>query len=100
QRPRQHGGERVGSTDEVSHHPGPAGLVSRPQTGAVVPVEVLVEGDVVAPPRVALQLVDPAVAGTAAVRPAEEQRDQATSEVLGAHPEGHRPTAPGWVLDL
>src|SRR3954449_325746 len=74
--------ERVRSADQVGHHPGPAGLMTRPQTGAVVAVEVLVEGDVVAPSRVVLQLVHPPVTGPAAVGSPEEERDQPIPQVL------------------
>src|SRR3954449_1030120 len=101
QLPRLRGArERVWSTDQVGHDPGPARLVTGPQTCAVVAVEVLVERDVVAPSRVVLQLGDPSVAGAAAVVPPHEERDETLPQVLGTRAQRHRPTAAGRVLGL
>ena len=58
------------------------------QAGAVVAVEVLVEEQLSLPGRVGLQPLDAAEAGPAAVRPDEEDRDQASPQIGGDHVEG------------
>ena len=53
--------------EKPGHQPGPAGLVTGPQAGPVIAVEVLVEEDVVAPIRVGLEFFRSAVYGAAAL---------------------------------
>src|SRR3954469_19514159 len=65
----------AGPQDQIRDEPRPAGLVSCAEAGAVVAVEVFVEDDVVAPPRVVLEPLDPAETGPAAVA-AHEERDE------------------------
>ena len=52
-----HGAQRAFDLVEQRHRAGPARLVARPDPGAVVAVEVLVEQDQVAPVRVGLELL-------------------------------------------
>src|SRR5687768_4110529 len=66
--------------DQVRHQSGPAGLVVRAETGAVVAVEIFVEQQQVAPVLVVLELLRAAVDRTRAVLAAGEQAD---------HPVGH-----------
>src|SRR4051794_14163225 len=55
--------------DQVGDQRGPTGLVFRTESHAGVAMEVLVERDVVPPPRVGRQQLVPAVHRSAAVRP-------------------------------
>ena len=80
--------------------PGPAGLVARPETGAVVAVEVLVEEHVVLPRRVLLQALDPAEARPAPVLADEEERDQAPAQVVDDLAERVLRAGTGGVLHL
>lgn len=66
----------VPASDDVSHDPRPPGLVGGAQAGRVIAVEVLMEHQVVLPVRVVLQAVDPAEAGSPAVRTDEEDRHE------------------------
>src|ERR1700755_1950070 len=59
----------------------PARLVVRPDSGAVVAVEVLVELQVVAPVRVRLELLSAAVECAAAVAIAQEDRTEPPGQV-------------------
>jgi hypothetical protein len=63
--------------DELGNQPRPACLVAGSQAGAVVPVKILVKGDVVAPVRVRLETLVAAKDGTAAIRAAQENVDEA-----------------------
>ena len=77
--PRRGGGEW--------HRPTPVQPVGeKPQAGAVVTVEVLVEHQVVLPGRVVLQPIDAPEAGPPAVPVDQEDRDQALAQVLGDLP--------------
>ena len=76
------------------------GLVRGAEPGAVVAVEVLVEHEVVLPRRVRLQPFDLPEARSAAVRPDDEQGDQALAQVVGDLAERERVPAAGRVLDL
>ena len=67
--------------DEVGYQAGPASLVARAHTSAVVAVEVLVERDVVAPMRVALEQVDLAEYGPPPASVAEEDALQAAGDI-------------------
>src|SRR3954467_1431931 len=68
--------------DQRSDQPSPAGLVTRAQPGAVVPLEVLVEQDVVAPVGVALKLLHAAVNGSPPLLVAGEGPDQTLGDLL------------------
>ena len=72
--------------DQVRDERRPAGLVGCSEPGAVVAVEVLVEGEVVPPGRIRLQRLDPAEERPAAVGPGQPDRDEPVGEVLGDLP--------------
>src|SRR5262245_31106604 len=94
-------GARAGRVeDEVGDERGPPGLVRRPEPGAVVAVEVLVERHVVLPRRVGLELLGAAVEGPAAVRAREPDGDEPVGEVLGDLGEGPLLARAGRVLEL
>src|SRR5689334_15351500 len=59
--------ERGEQVHDAGDQAGPAGLVVRPQPGAVVAVEVLVEREVVAPVRIVLKRARAAVHGALAL---------------------------------
>src|SRR5512145_675564 len=72
---------------EQVHDPGddsrPSGLVARSETGPVVTVEVLVEQEVVAPVRVLLKLLRPAVDGPPTMAVSQEDAGQPPRDLLG-----------------
>ena len=68
--------------DHVRDDSRPARLMRSAEPGAVVAVEVLAEENVVLPRRVGLHLLDPAEAGSSAVLPDEEQRDEPAADVI------------------
>src|SRR5689334_20817680 len=70
--------------DQARDHPRPAGLVTRSETRAVVAVEVLVEEQVVAPVRVALELLGASENRPAPLLVAREDPAQPLAE-LPAH---------------
>ena len=73
-RPELVGPRRV--EDQVGDERRPAGLVHRPEAGAVVAVEVLEEEEVVLPRRIRLEPLGPAVHRPAAVGAGEPDRDE------------------------
>ena len=74
--------------------------MARPEPGAVVAVEVLVEEQVVLPRRVVLEPLDPAEARPPAVVARHEERDQPVAEVGADLVEGELPPRAGRVLEL
>src|SRR5262245_1862256 len=86
--------------EELGDQSGPAGLMARAETGAVVAVEIFVERDEVPPLRVGLELGDAAVDRPAAIRPAEEDARQPSREIRRDVPQGRTRTRSGRVLDL
>ena len=73
----------MAAADHVRDQPGPSGLVRGAEPGAIVPVEVLVEQQVVFPGRVVLQPLDPPEAGPPPVRADGEQGDEPVLQVGG-----------------
>src|SRR5580765_1299576 len=80
--------EGVGRCDARKHieraryDSGPAGLVAGSQPGAIVPVEVFVEQNVVLPVRIVLELLSSAVYRPSAVGIAEENARQPASKLF------------------
>src|ERR1019366_6060044 len=85
--------------DEVRDEPGPAGLVRGAQSRPVVTVEVLVELDVVPPPRIRAEPLDLPEARTPPVAADEEDRDQPPTQVRRDLPVGALLPRAGRVLD-
>src|SRR5581483_3873536 len=79
--------EAAALVEQLGHQRGPAGLVAGAQPGAGVAVEVLVEEDLLAPVRIALEQLGLAVDRAAAVRPRQEEAREARGELVGDLPE-------------
>ena len=69
--------------EEQRDEPGPAGLVARAETGAVVAVEVLVEQQQVAPVRIGLEQLGAPEHGAPPALVAQEGRGQAPADLVG-----------------
>src|ERR1700738_619281 len=69
--------------DDVRDEPGPPGLVGGAESRTIVAVEVLVEQQVVAPPRIGLHPLDATEAWSASVSIGKEDRDQPLPEIRG-----------------
>src|SRR5262245_42521619 len=78
-----------GLLEELRHQPGPARLVAGADPGAVVPLEVLVEEDVVPPVGVRLEDLRPAVDRPPPIGPAQEGTGEPPGELGGDVPQGH-----------
>src|SRR5205814_2755468 len=76
-----------GLLEELRDEGRPAGLVTGADAGAVVPVEVLVEEEVIPPMGIRLELLRPAVDRPPSVGPAEEEPDEAPRQLTGDLPE-------------
>ncbi|HTF09439.1 MAG TPA: hypothetical protein VK659_14830, partial [Asanoa sp.] len=85
--------------DHVRDEPGPPGLVGRAEARTIVAVEVLVEQEVVAPPRIGLHPLDVAEAWASSVSIGKEDRDQPLPEIGGDDVERHLVSGSGRVLD-
>src|SRR5208282_3609669 len=72
--------------DQLRHQAGPARLMAGAEPGAVVAVEVFVEGDQVLPVMVLVELVGAAKNCPAAVQIAREDVDQPAREFRGHFP--------------
>ena len=90
----------MAATDDVGDYPGPPSLVSSPQPGPVVAVEVLVEKQVVLPRRVGLEPFGTPERGPSPVSIDEEDRGQAAAQVMGDLFERQPLPRAGRVLDL
>src|SRR5262249_17352833 len=77
------GGARREQMHASRDHPGPSGLVTRAEAGAIVTMEVLVEQDEIAPVRVILELWRSPVDRTSAVLVPHENARQASRDLLG-----------------
>ena len=69
--------------DEVGDQAGPSGLVGGAEAGAVVAVEVFVEGQQVVPGGVGLETLRVTEDRPAAVGVVEEDRDESAAQVVG-----------------
>ena len=85
--------------DQIRHQRAPPRLVHGPQAGAVVTVEVFEEEQVLAPARVALELLDRAVDRPSPVLAGQPDRDQPATQVRGDLVQRQLMTGPGRVLD-
>src|SRR5262245_55286330 len=72
---------------QLGHQARPAGLVAGPDASAVVPVEVLVEQEPVAPVGILLELLGAAEDRTATGAVAQEDSGEAPGELGGRLPE-------------
>src|SRR5262249_19880255 len=86
--------------DQRRYHSRPSRLVARAQSRPVIPVEVLVEEDVVAPVGVGLKLLGTAVYGPAAALVAQEDAGESVRDVLGDLEEIHHLAGTGRAFDL
>jgi len=75
--------------DEFSHESGPPGLVTGAEPGTIVPVEVFIEEDVVAPGRIALEFFGAAIDGPPALRVAQENPSESVRDLLAHFEEVH-----------
>ena len=66
-----------------SDDPGPTGLVTGPQPGAIVAMKVLIEGQAIAPVRILLEFLAAAINRTSALLVFEEDVCQPASDLLG-----------------
>jgi hypothetical protein len=73
----------MAAADHIGDQPGPAGLVRRTQASTIIAVEVLVEEQIVAPPRIGLHPLRVAEARPSSVLVDEEDRHQALPEIRG-----------------
>src|SRR6185369_14495496 len=92
--PRGHlqGDLRINPRKEIQRQrdeSGPARLMARTESRTVVPVEVLVEQDVVAPVRVLLELLRSTVDGPLPISVAHEDRGQSSGDLLGHFEQRH-----------
>ena len=76
---------------------GPSGLVAGPKPGAVVPVEILVEQNVVSPVRVFLKLLGSVIDGALAVRIAPKDARKPVGKYLEAVMRGGFRACPGRI---
>src|SRR6476660_9050370 len=92
-----------GAGREQVHAPGdeprPTRLVARPEPGPVVPVEVLVEQEMVTPVRVVLELSHAAIHRSPALAVAQEDAGQPARELLGDLVQVHVPAGAGRTLN-
>src|SRR6266508_3105324 len=79
--------------------PGPSRLVARADTGPVVPVEVLVEQEIVGPERVLLKLARSPVDRPPAVAVTQEDAGQPARDLLGDLVEVHPPPGARGTFD-
>src|SRR5207244_13175639 len=86
--------------EQLRHAPRPAGLVAGPDPGAVVTVEVFVEEDQVAPVRIALEALGPAIHGAAPVLVTEEDAGEAPRNLRGHRPQIEHRARAGRKRDL
>src|SRR5262249_20444576 len=75
--------------DELGAQSGPAGLVARTDSGAVVAVEVFVKRNQIAPMRVVLKFFSAAEGGSLPIRVQEEDLHEPTRNFSGDLPERH-----------
>src|SRR5262245_15105576 len=73
--------------------------MARPDPRAVVAMKILIEQDVVAPVRIALEGGGLAEDGTVALRIAQEDAGQPVTDLFGDLPERHLLARPGGALD-
>src|SRR5262249_46690539 len=94
------GVEHSEELDPLRPHASPARLVTGPQAGPVVPVEVFVEQDVVAPVGIGLELLGSAVHGSPALLVAKEDAREPVGDLLGHFEEVHELARSGPAFDL
>src|SRR5262249_57838305 len=92
------GVEVAEESDQRRDEPGPAGLVRRPNAGAVVAVEVLEEENQIAPVRVGLEFFRAAVDGPSTMLVLQEDARKAHFDLFSDLEEGHHPARAGRAL--
>src|SRR6266478_5246313 len=91
--------DRHEEVHRAGDHSGPSGLMAGAEAGAVVPVEVFVKLETIAPVRIILELPRAAVHGPVAVFVAQEYAREAARDFFGDLIERHPPARPGGALD-
>ena len=86
--------------DGLRHEPGPARLMARTQSSAVVSMEVFIEEDVIAPMRIALELLRAAVDRALALLIPEKYIGQPIGDLFAHLEEVHHLPRPRGALDL
>src|SRR5690242_3428589 len=81
--------EQSEKLNQLRHHSCPSGLMARAEPGAVIPMKVFVEQDIVAPVRVGLKLLSSTINRTSATLVAREDAGQPVGDLLGNFEEVH-----------
>lgn len=92
--------EEAVKLDEFGNEPGPAGLVTGAQPGAIVTMEVFIEEDVIAPEGILLELFRAAMGGSSASFVTQENPREPVRDLFTHLEEVHEFPGPRGAFDL